>query len=163
MGNNTSHRNVKKNKPEKITDQEKTKERRGFVILLKKDQATVKVVLLPPLGKLSHGSKVLPLFSFPLGNRVNIYSRPELRGCRGDKTSPSCPFPSAARRGGGDCEMQKMQRLLTLFFLVEAEKSPADGDSAIAKNKIKHWYTIHPVGMKGQPGLYFLIQEIKGT
>lgn len=113
----------------------------------------VKVVLLPPLGKLSHGSKVLPLFSFPLGNRVNIYSRPELRGCRGGKTSPSLPFPSAARRGGGDCEMRKMQRLLTLFFLVEAEKSTADGDSAIAKNKIKHWYTIHPIAMRGQPGL----------
>ncbi|KAL7985485.1 hypothetical protein Chor_004055 [Crotalus horridus] len=153
MGNNTSHRNVKKTKAEKIIDQEKNKEKGGLVVLLKKDQATVKVVLLPPLGKLSHGSKVLPLFSFPLGNRVNIYSRPELRGCRGDKTSPSLPFPSAARRGGGDCEMRKMRRLLTLFFLVEAEKSTADGDSPIAKNKIKHWYTIHPIGMKGQTGL----------
>ncbi|CAI5778054.1 Hypothetical predicted protein [Podarcis lilfordi] len=153
MGNNISHRKIKKNKCDKSSDQDKDK--RGILICLKKDKATVKVVLLPPLGKLSHGSKVLPLFTLPLGSRVNFCGRQEPRGYRGDSpSSPSLPFPSAARRGGGDGDHQ-LRRILTMFFLVEAEKTGvnAEGDSTVAKNKIKNWYTIHPVGVRGPPGL----------
>ncbi|KAJ6661017.1 hypothetical protein lerEdw1_016818 [Lerista edwardsae] len=116
----------------------------------------IKVVLLPPLGKLSHGSKAFPLFSVPIGNKVNIYGRAEPRSYRGDHISPPLPLPAAARRGAGDAEIQKMRNILTLFFLVEADKmaeANADGDSLAAKNKINNWYTIHPIGMRRQPGL----------
>lgn len=110
-------------------------------------------MLLPPLGKLSHGSKVLHVFTLPLGSRVNIYGRQELRGFHEDNSRPSLPFPSAARRGAGDGEPPRKQKTLRLFFLVEPEK-PADGDSPVVKNKINNWYTISPISMQGQTDLW---------
>lgn len=113
----------------------------------------VKILLLPLIGKLSHSSKVLPVFTLPLGSRLTLSGRPELRSYRGDNASLSLPFSSAARQGAGDGETQRMRRFLNLFFLVEAQK-PAEGDSQdfpVAKNKSKNWYTIRPVGMKKWP------------
>lgn len=111
----------------------------------------IRVLLLPPLGKLSHGSKVLHLFTLPLGSKVNIYARQELRGYHEDNSSPSLPFLSLLQ-GGGDGEPPRKQKILMLLFLVDPEK-PVDGDSPVVNNKINNWYTIRPVSMQRQTDL----------
>ncbi|KYO44613.1 hypothetical protein Y1Q_0004693 [Alligator mississippiensis] len=84
MGNYNSRKKVKtikQDKKEKCPDQEKDKEKWRHVIYLKKNKSTVKVLLLPPLGKLTHGPKTLSLIA-PPGSNVNIFNRSELGSYR---------------------------------------------------------------------------------
>lgn len=112
----------------------------------------IKAVLLPPLGKLSHCPKTLSLITLPPGSTVNIFGRSELGSRRGEVPRPPQPFPSSARLGAGDGDIQKMRRILTLFFLVESDKAEG-GDSLGSKNQVRFWYTVHPGARSGWPRL----------